>query len=87
METRPSPGRKDVNFLEFTRIYLNVLEFAVLEKRVTDRQTNQPTDGLTDGQSLLYICFSQLNKFVRTKMRLKLGTKIELQRNLSDFQV
>ena len=27
------------------------------------------------------------NKFVRTKMRPKEGTKIELQRDLSDFQV
>ena len=27
------------------------------------------------------------NKFVQTKMRLKLGTKIELQRDLSDLKV
>ena len=42
-----------MNLLEFTRIYLNLLEFAVFEKRVThgqmDRRTDGPTDGWTDG--------------------------------------
>jgi len=37
--TRLSLGqqlRKCVNFVEFTSIYLNLLEFAVFENRVTD---------------------------------------------------
>jgi len=37
-----------VNFLEFTGIYLNLLKFAVFEKRVTDGWTDGGTDGRTD---------------------------------------
>ena len=33
---------------EFSRIYLNLLEFAVFEKRLTDGPTDGLTDGLTD---------------------------------------
>ena len=42
-----------LNFVEFTWIYLNLLEFAIFDKRVTDGQTQGPTDRPTDGQSLL----------------------------------
>ena len=40
-----------LNFHEFTRIYLNLLEFGVFEKRLTDPRMDRRTDGRTDKAS------------------------------------
>ena len=40
-----------VNFFEFTRIYLNSLEFAVFEKRLTDPRTHGRIDPRMDKAS------------------------------------
>ena len=64
-KTRPTPGQNllsvanKLNLLEFSLIYLNLLDFAFFEKRVTGPRTDGPTDGRT--KPLLELHFATKN--------------------------